>query len=304
MAVCAITLRRPEWLERLLKGAAALTFRDTGPDVRVVIVENEADGPGKEVCDRLRPEFPFPLEHYVEPRRGIPFARNAAIERAAEVDFIAFIDDDEVPDPGWLDELLRVQSRHQADLIAGPVVPRFEQTPPTWIVRGGFCDRLRMPTGTSVLPMGTGNLLIRRQALAEMNPPFDERLALTGGSDTHFFQRMKQAGKASVWADEAVVHEWVPTSRMTARWIASRAVRTGVTFSWITRDLEPLPKAVARILWRSAIHVGWGLASLPINLLRGRHSFMLSVKYLLRGLGMLGGLFGYRYEEYRRIHGK
>ena len=49
--------------------------------------------------------------HRVEGRRGIPQARNAAVAVALErADFVAFIDDDEVPSPLWLAELLRLRA--------------------------------------------------------------------------------------------------------------------------------------------------------------------------------------------------
>lgn len=117
VAVCVITYKRPIGLARLLDGLNALTFAGDPPCVRCIIVENDESGTAATVCDEARAGFRWELESYTEPRRGIPFARNTAVARALETaDFIAFIDDDEVPEPTWLDELLRVQREYRSDV--------------------------------------------------------------------------------------------------------------------------------------------------------------------------------------------
>ena len=102
VAVCVITYRRPEGLKRLLESLNALTFQAQALDLRVVVVENDETGLAQRVCNDVRSTLRWPLEYHVEPQRGIPFARNKAVAVAKQTaDFIAFIDDDEVPDAGW-----------------------------------------------------------------------------------------------------------------------------------------------------------------------------------------------------------
>src|SRR5262249_22718479 len=118
--VAIATYRRPRGLFRLLGGLARLRFRGEPPDLRVVVIDHDPAGPAAEVCQDARRWLDLPLVHRVEPRRGIPQARNAAVAAALErAEFVAFIDDDEVPSPQWLDELLRVQAETGADAVAG-----------------------------------------------------------------------------------------------------------------------------------------------------------------------------------------
>lgn len=56
----------------------------------------------------------------VEP--GISAVRNAALRFASTFDLLVMIDDDEVPKPEWLAELLRVQQVMRADAVTGPVI--------------------------------------------------------------------------------------------------------------------------------------------------------------------------------------
>ncbi|HEY7768427.1 glycosyltransferase, partial [Longimicrobium sp.] len=126
VAVCAVTYLRPRGLARLLEGLAALRFGGgRGPELEIVVVDNDPARSAEAVCDEWSDRLPWPLRYRHEERRGVSHARNAAVAAAREAgaEMMAFIDDDEVPQPGWLDELLRVQAQHDADVVAGPVLP-------------------------------------------------------------------------------------------------------------------------------------------------------------------------------------
>ena len=65
---------------------------------RFVVVDNDADESSRAVVTAAK--LPWPVVYVVEPERGIPFARNRAVREAADSDFVVFIDDDEIPEPG------------------------------------------------------------------------------------------------------------------------------------------------------------------------------------------------------------
>lgn len=305
VAVCIPTFRRPEGLARLFEGLNALAFAaQPEPAAVVVVVDNDAEGSAAAVCEAWRGRLRWPLVYEHEPRRGLSYVRNAAIAAArGRAAFIAFIDDDEVPEPRWLDELLRVQAEHDADVVSGPVPGRFEGPVPAWVSRGGFFERPRRPTGTVVTHPGTGNVLLRASLFDADPRPFDDRFALAGGEDTHLFLRLAAAGRRMVWADDAVAHEWIPPSRARARWILQRGLREANTWSLCERELRPgMATALARA-GKAAAHLGLGLALLPVSPLRGRHAVVRALRHLWYGAGSLAGLVGVRYQEYRRLHG-
>ena len=304
LAVCIITYKRPNGLMRVLNGIGAQRFCEQRPDIRVIVVDNDQAGSAGATCDAVRPDFAWALECYIEPRRGIPFARNTAIARAGgDVDYVAFIDDDEVPDPNWLDELLRVMKEYQADVVAGPVVPHFMEEPPAWVVKGKFYDRQRHATGTFLDRAFTNNVMFRVDIFDKMDPIFDERMAMTGGSDTHFSRRVHEAGYKIVWANEAVVQDWLPASRVNVRWILQRAFRVGTTTAFIMFDLHSMVKGRALVLASGCFHLFFGTVFLAGRWIRGRAGFVKSLHELCYGAGMLLGLLGTRYQEYRRTHG-
>jgi succinoglycan biosynthesis protein ExoM len=304
VVICVATYRRPLGLSRLLEGLARLQFRSApGPVIRVVVVDNDPAGSAAATIRKYEPAFPWALTYAVEVNQGIPHARNRAVAAAGEdVDFLAFIDDDEAPGPGWLDELLAVQRRFDADVVAGPVVPSFEVVPPRWVVRGRFFERPRYRTGTSLDFFATNNLLIRRSTLLLHSPPFDGRFAETGGSDTHLAVRMRGAGVKSIWADEAIVTEWHPPTRVTAGWILRRAFRLGTSLSMVERCVGAGPAARALRLVKGVARITLGILLLP-GIVTGRARGLRAARNVCFGAGMIGGLAGGEYAEYRTLHG-
>lgn len=300
VAVCIITLHRPGGLWALLSGLAAQRFSGKPPAVTVVVVDNDAEGSAEAVTERARRKLGLGIEYHVEPRRGIAVARNRSIEVVRErVDACVMIDDDEVPEPGWLEALLSTQDRFEADVVAGPVPPAFSEPPPRWAVEGRFFERPRYPTGTRLETCGSGNTLVRSGLFAHLR--FDESFGSGGGEDTELFLRAHRRGARIVWCDEAVAYETVPPSRVSVRWLLQRAYRDGNSYAFAEAALDPgfgtrlrrLAKGLARIAQGSFLLIGG---------LTGRVPGIRAAKRVCRGAGMITGVLGRRYEEYRTIH--
>jgi succinoglycan biosynthesis protein ExoM len=308
ISICIATCQRPGGLRRLLDGIAAQQFRkNPAPRIRVVVVDNAPDSGALHVCAALRDHFPYPLVYLHEPRRGITYARNAAVIHGRhDADFIVFVDDDEVPEPSWLDELLWVQRRFGAEVVAGPVLPHFAFDAPRWAVQGGFFERPRHPTGHRLLAAATNNVLAAGHLFHGLDEPFDHRYALTGGSDYDFFEGLARTGRRIVWADDAVVHEWIPESRATVSWVMRRQYR--VAISHVERELKfekSLSVRALRIV-RGTGRALQGLLLLPVALVIGVQDggvqLVRALRLVARGSGNLAGLLGWKYEEFRRIH--
>lgn len=310
VATCVVTYRRPEGLERVLKGLARLRSEKVErPDVQIVVVDNDPRRSASAICEKLAHGIGYPLTYHAEPRRGISQARNRAVACAVALgaEFMAFVDDDEVPEPLWLDELLFVQQKYAADVVGGPVLPYFYEPVPEWVVKGKFFEqsfeRPRYPTGHLLELTAAGNVLVRTSMFDEMGGRFDEELGLTGGEDTLFFARAYEAGYKLVWADEAVAHEWTPASRANARWLLRRAFRLGNSRSVYENRANAGAVALAVRIAKGCGRVVQGLLlllpSIPLSLIVGRQSIMKALVLVFRGTGMLAGVARIRFEEYR-----
>ena len=304
VAVCVVTYQRPSQLAGLLRSLGMLMFpKSSRPDVEVIVVDNDPAGSARAVCETVGREIGWPVRYVREMRPGIAPARNQAVLAAgSHADFIAFIDDDEAAEPLWLDELLSVQAAHDADVVGGPVLPRFAPEAPAWVTGSGLFERRRRPTGAPIMHTGAGNVLVRARLFRELRRMFDERLALTGGEDTHFFLDAALRGHKLVWADQAVAYEFVPATRATARWILGRAYRVGTTWSFCERDLNPSAWTLSLRLAKGVGRIAHGLLLLPTSLLSGRSALLRAVGRICMGAGNVAGAVGVRYEEYRRAH--
>lgn len=301
VAVCIATYNRPEGLRRLLDSLRTQAFvQNVTPLWKVVVVENDVSAPNADFIRELSERFPVPIVYAIQPKRGIGSVRNLAASLAKDVDYIAFIDDDEVAVENWLDELLSVKHTYNADVVSGPVLPRFETTPEPWIVKGRFFERDRHPTGTEIDYGRTGNVLISKKWFLQTEKPFDESLNLTGGEDTLFFYQIHEKGARFVWADEAIVHEFVPPQRANKEWLVKRAKRLGNTIALV----EKLEKRswlfrIARILKCVGHFVVGAIFLLPATIFRGRVGWVTNLCLINRALGEFLGIVGKSYEIYK-----
>ncbi|PTX53732.1 glycosyl transferase family 2 [Melghirimyces profundicolus] len=303
VTICVATYKRPEGLKRLLEGLNQLEFmKSKKPSIEIVVVDNDSRESARSICEEIDHVLRWPLKYDIEIKRGISYVRNKAMKMAGEVDFIAFIDDDEVPDPRWLDELLFVQMKYHADVVTGPVIPSYIESVPSWVIKGKFYERPRYPTGYRMDCAGTGNVLIRYSLIQKMDMTFDERYAITGGSDTHFFIRLHRAGCKIIWSDEAIVDEWVPKSRVNVKWILQRAYRTGNTYSLVLSDLDDSFHIRFKQIMKASAFLLLGFIFLPLSVFGGRHILIKVLRTIFHGFGRLAGVIGIRYKEYRTTH--
>jgi succinoglycan biosynthesis protein ExoM len=302
ISICIITYQRPEGLRRAIEGIAGLEFKQIAPpEIEVIVIDNDAAGAAGEFCDRMRADFPWSLKYEIEPQRGISYARNHAIACvAAAAEFIVTIDDDEVPDAQWLEQLLLVQQQYQADVVSGPVLPVFpDEDVPEWVKQGRFFEPPRYSTGDLIHVAFTNNVLVRAEILRKLGKPFDERFAFTGGEDSHLFMRLFQAGFKMVWANEAIVHEWIPKTRTTKKYILQRGYRSWSTHSLLERELYPSVKIQSVRIIKGIGLIAIGICRLIPSLFQGQHAFVIALRSVWRGGGTIAGLLGIHYEEYR-----
>lgn len=305
IAICVITYKRPEGLTRLLKGLSNLCFsRMTQPDIEVILVDNDIEESGRVIYESFSEELKFPLTYQVESRRGISHARNRSVACVADsIDFIVFIDDDEVPGETWLEELLIVQSKYSADIVHGRVEPHFQSDVPLWVKQGKFFESHQRETGATIEAAYTNNCLIKASLIRERETVFDERFSLTGGEDSYLFRTLHHNGCHIVWANDAIVYEWIPSSRTTMKWILMRAYRGCLTYTLWQKEVKASLTANLIAIFKGLVQISFGLVLILPTLVLRRHLLVKALLSLYQGAGRISGIIGVSYKEYKTIHG-
>jgi glycosyltransferase involved in cell wall biosynthesis len=286
VAVVIPTLRRPESLTRTL----CSVFDAAGALDRIreiVVADNAPEASAREAVDALRLRSPAPLVYVHVPTPGVATARNSAL-RATDAPLIAFIDDDEEAQSGWLSALLSTHERLGADVTFGPIQGRIEDRE-HW-ARGyleGLFSRLGPATsGPSARYWGCGNSLMTRAAALPGSAPFDFGADQTGGEDDVLFAALRARGGRFAWAADAWVIEHAPAHRATIRHALRRAFAYGQSpCQDAARRRDPAGVAKWMIIG-AAQTVVYGVGSAVLSLL-GRPERAAFLDRTARGLGKL-----------------
>lgn len=296
--VLVCTYKRPELLKDTLEGIE--NANDEGLLVRVIVVDNDDKESARELVESYSPNSRFDYIYLTQPVQNISITRNCALD-AANGDYVALIDDDEVPEPMWIRNLVETAETYRARLVFGPVISKYVENIPQWIIDGRFFEfRARYSTATkiSLLGMRTGNVLICGKLLSRTQARFDPRLGLSGGEDYDFFQRLVATGVEGIWCDEAPVHEWVPQNRATVEWLLKRAFRIGSVDGFSRRRSSKVSRISTVLLKGLALFIIGSFKAASLCLF-SKHRSVKALQKLSLGLGMLYGVFFGPYSEYR-----
>jgi glycosyltransferase involved in cell wall biosynthesis len=217
-AVC--TRDRPEGLAKLLESLLAQSY----PRLRILVVDNApSDERTRQLVAGMADEHE--IDYVCEPRPGLSWARNRAVQEA-RTDVVAWVDDDEVCDRWWATEIARgFVAVPEAGAVAGLVFPAELDTPSqVWferfsgVARGRGFERTIFSPETlsrpSMLyprpPFGIGgNMAFRRTALERIGG-FDCALGpgtlAMDGDDTAAISLLLLAGGTVVYQPSAIVH--------------------------------------------------------------------------------------------------
>jgi len=289
VVVCIPTFRRPVLLQQSLE--ALRVQEHDGFTYSIVVVDNDRNESARAVVSAWQDGSQPSLRYEVEPVQNIALARNRAV-RSAKGDFIAFMDDDELPCSAWLQRLYAACRRYRADGVLGPVRPRFPAGAPSWLQRSGLCDRPSHENGTTLnhLQTRTGNVLFRRNIIDGCAEPFPPSKGRTGGEDIAFFQAMIENGRRFVWCEDAPVYEVV----IPERWTLSYYIQAHLRFGGLTGEKA---RKSRRIKWRylalsSAAAAVYAFGTV-IGLVAGKHIFARCLVKMNYHLARIAGCLGF-----------
>ncbi|HEU5134649.1 MAG TPA: glycosyltransferase family 2 protein [Steroidobacteraceae bacterium] len=237
-----------------------------------------------------------------EERLGLSIARNRGTAES-RAPLVAFFDDDGTADPGWLVALLEVFREDAGVGAAGGIIyVGWPAEKPAWMPEDfqgyyGACHYgdQRRSLAFPQYPYGA-NMMFRRPLLEAIGG-FNDQLGARGqnimqGDELDVFLRLFAIDTKVVYEPRAVVHHWVPTERVTRRWLLRRAykhgfsntrlsaVRTGATrLTWVALLL----RASINSVWAAIAAAGGALVMRNIAVVTSRIAYMIYWAGVARG---------------------
>jgi succinoglycan biosynthesis protein ExoM len=235
LVVGLCTFRR----ESIDQTLASIARQRSGP-IRVVVADNDetpkAEGRIREAGRRLG----LQLDYVHAPARNISIARNACLQ-ACDADWLLFLDDDELAEPGWLEAMELEARAGRFDVVLGPVDAVYSEAAPEWMRRGDFHSTRPVIRDGRIHTGYSGNALIRLDLVRRHGLRFDPALGRCGGEDLDFFYRLTDAGGQIGFCEAARALEPVPDGRASLRWLLIRTFRTGQSHGSRLTRVKPNP---------------------------------------------------------------
>jgi glycosyltransferase involved in cell wall biosynthesis len=258
--VVIATCNRPDRLARALEAVGAAVAA-SGERHRVIVADNGAARPAADAVADFAARVSFPVDRVISEPLNKAAALNAGI-RAAATDWLAFTDDDCLPDPGWI----AAGARHAAAagvnlfsgrLDAGPVnfpLPRWLRHPPHTIIdwSPAFVDYAPLPHSGILKPDERvpfcANIFVRKW-IFDTYGGYDEGLwtrcgtAALGSEDAEFAMRVRARGEAVGYCAEALVVHPVYPERCTLRYYLRHIYHAGVREPLFAASDQRAPRA-------------------------------------------------------------
>ncbi len=208
----------------------------------VIIIDNNSNDDTAKIIQEYQENnfLPVSLKYYFEPQQGISFARQRAVKEA-EGEFIAFIDDDNLPYPNWLIEAVNFAKKSpKIGAYNGQIYGKYESKPPEnfdkiephLAIRKHGEKPLLFEPENLILPPGAG-LVVRKKAWLESVPQNPKFTGIIGnirvsGEDYEVLLHLHKAGW-EIWYNPAQkIEHYIPTSRLEKKYLLSVAMGNGL----------------------------------------------------------------------------
>jgi glucosyl-dolichyl phosphate glucuronosyltransferase len=224
ITVILCTYNRHASLSRALESVAASAMPGA-VDWEVLVVDNNSKDETRAVAEDFCRRFPNRFRYLFEPRQGKSYALNSGI-REAKGEILAFVDDDVIVEPTWLQNLTSSLHDNEWAGSGGKILLERTSPAPRWLALDGpyslagvlvLFDRGDKPCQLDWAPYGT-NMAFRKATFdkyggfrTDLGPNTKNEIR---GEDTEFGRRLMSAGERLRYEPRAIVYHCVPEKRL------------------------------------------------------------------------------------------
>jgi glycosyltransferase involved in cell wall biosynthesis len=203
----------------------------------VAVIDNgSTDDTASQVTAAAQKLLPS-LRYIVETKPGLTAARLRGV-RETQAPWIAFVDDDNLLEPGWLAAVAEAIAAHpRAGGVGGEIKLDWEAPPQAYLQKFGYCfaEQTVGPAERRSDSLAGAGMVLKREALVTSGwaeqPLLADRTgkSLVSGGDVEIAQRVRAAGYELWLTPAAVLRHRIPASRMTRRYLFDINVQLGIS---------------------------------------------------------------------------
>jgi glycosyltransferase involved in cell wall biosynthesis len=224
VTVILCTFNRCDLLAKALQSVAGSTLSKS-VEWEVLVVDNASSDSTPAVVKDFCERYPGRFRYLSEPRPGKSHALNLGI-REARGDVLAFMDDDVVVEPTWLQNLTAALNDSKWAGVGGRILPEQPFSPPRWIPlknQNALAPLAVFDPGIEAGPLADtpfGANMAFRKSMFERYGGFRTDLGPQPGGkpqkseDSEFGHRLQAAGEVFRYEPSALVYHGVPRNRV------------------------------------------------------------------------------------------
>uniref|UniRef100_UPI0040572236 glycosyltransferase family 2 protein n=1 Tax=Alistipes sp. TaxID=1872444 RepID=UPI0040572236 len=238
LSIIIATYNNAKSLERTLESVAKQDA-DCGVWECVIVNNNSTDDTALRVASFTKSHSNLNIRLVDEPQQGLSHARNRGIAES-QGEILAFIDDDETVNEGFVSAYIDLFHNHGAFAAAGVVKACYDSQRPKWMSH--YTEKMianpidlgkNIVTITSTITPAGGNMAFNREVF-NLYGGFDIDLGrkgnkLFGGEENELFDRLRNLGERIYYTPKAIVYHHIADRKLTPEHFEKLSYGVGVS---------------------------------------------------------------------------
>ncbi|MBD2101134.1 glycosyltransferase family 2 protein [Leptolyngbya sp. FACHB-261] len=245
------TLNRAEYLRKAIHSLSQQTLPQE--KYEIIVVDNGSTDNTKAVVQEF--QSLTNLRYLYEPIKGLSRARNTGW-RNASGEYIAYLDDDAVAYPQWLEKIVEAFDtvKPQPGCVGGKVSPIWEAPRPAWMPDSllkffTIVDYSEKPITLNSNQWIAGANISFPRHLLEAIGEFQTGLGRTGKKllsmeENLLQEEIRKRGYHCYYHPEIAVNHHIPASRLTQEWMSRRLYWEGISAAIAKTQRESLSNTI------------------------------------------------------------